>query len=448
MFETLSENGWAQALSAMGQRMSLDKGIFHWSGRAKNEASIDATIGSASGPLCEIIDGAEGRGLFYLPSMVEAMKSLKPEDLAAYAPIGGLPGFQDQWKQWIVEKSATVCRVDAEALSKPMVAPGLTGGLYLCASLFLNPGQSIVLADKRWENYDTLFGRNLGLNIRSHKLFGPEGLDYGSLEESLMAVLKTQSHAVLVLNFPNNPTGFMPQKFEMEGIAQVLAKVAENTGQKVVVLCDDAYEGFVFDNKAAKGSPFYLLVGVHENVIPIKIDGLSKEFLLYGARVGVVTAGMGASLKNRQQHAADWEDKLGGLIRATYSNGPRAQQALWLAAMKDRPRVMAERDRVLSVLRGRCAALKAGYDQAAAGGSALKSDPFNSGFFALWNLPASVPAADLADRLLKNYKTGVIPISQPAEGVNGVRVAFCSATEAQMPELVQNVFSAVKEMTP
>ena len=48
-FEALEKVGAMSLLSPWGQNMHLPAGIFHWSGRAKAEAEINGTIGTAKG---------------------------------------------------------------------------------------------------------------------------------------------------------------------------------------------------------------------------------------------------------------------------------------------------------------------------------------------------------------------------------------------------------------
>ncbi|HHH81419.1 MAG TPA: hypothetical protein ENL35_00350, partial [Chloroflexi bacterium] len=57
-FEALNRSGIANLFSSLGRSIELPQGIFYWTGRAKKEATINATIGSARGPESEIVEGA------------------------------------------------------------------------------------------------------------------------------------------------------------------------------------------------------------------------------------------------------------------------------------------------------------------------------------------------------------------------------------------------------
>jgi len=56
---------------------------------------------------------------------------------------------------------------------------------------------------------------------------------------------------VLLLNFPNNPTGYTPTEEEQKALVEAIKEAAE-AGKKVVVWVDDAYFGLVYEDGVAK----------------------------------------------------------------------------------------------------------------------------------------------------------------------------------------------------
>ena len=66
-----------------------------------------------------------------------------------------------------------------------------------------------------------------------------------------------------------------------------------NTTKPIVVICDDAYNGFVYENDRITRSPFHELADADPaRVLPIKVDGATKELCFFGGRVGFVTFGV------------------------------------------------------------------------------------------------------------------------------------------------------------
>ncbi|MFA6451354.1 MAG: aminotransferase class I/II-fold pyridoxal phosphate-dependent enzyme, partial [bacterium] len=281
-FDHLKNAGLYDILSGEARAIILPQGIFHWSGRAKKEAKIDATIGSAQGKKSLFLPGGDDSTCtFYLPSVIKRMNSLDPEQIVPYAPINGLPKFRSAWRDWTVRKLSPHYSFDPECIGNPITVPGVTAALSYLARLFLSPGETILCHDRKWENYNLVFSGAQGLVVRSATLFSDGGLDVASFADAVRDIAKTQN-PVAVVNFPNNPTGYMPSIAEGEKLRDELAKVADETGRKIVLIFDDAYDGFVYDPAAAPISIFGLFAGAHPGIVPIKCDGASKEFLLYG----------------------------------------------------------------------------------------------------------------------------------------------------------------------
>src|SRR5690606_14928050 len=111
--------------------------------------------------------------------------------------------------------------------------------------------------------------------------FNSEGL-----RESLLAQ-KDKGKAVVVLNFPNNPTGYTPGAKEGEQIVAAILEAAE-AGINVVVVTDDAYFGLFFEDSLSE-SLFGKLAGLHPRILPVKVDGATKEEYVWGFRVGFIT---------------------------------------------------------------------------------------------------------------------------------------------------------------
>src|SRR5690606_31968013 len=133
--------------------------------------------------------------------------------------------------------------------------------------------------------------------------------------------------AIVILNFPNNPTGYTPDLQEGDNIVAAIRDAAE-AGIKIAVVTDDAYFGLFFED-SLKESLFSKLADVHSNVLAIKIDGATKEEYVWGLRVGFITYA-----SNSQAALSALEQKTLGIIRATISSGPHPSQTFVLRALK------------------------------------------------------------------------------------------------------------------
>lgn len=442
-FKALKESGLHDLLSETARGISLPVGIFHWSARAKKEAEIDATIGSAQGKKSLIIPGADDSVCtFYMPSVIRHLRELDPEKIVPYAPFAGQPKFRTAWRNWVIGKLKPHYDFNEELVGSPIVLPGVTAALSYLAMLFLSKGDSILLHDKKWENYGHVFTGVQGLGVKSACLFKDGALDVESFVAAVRETAKKQN-VVAVLNFPNNPTGFMPGVEESRRLRDGLVRAADEIGRKIVLLFDDAYDGYVYDPAAAQISIFGLFVGAHPNIVPVKCDGVSKEFLLYGGRIASVTFAYHPAWGDKEQLQKELENKLCAFIRGTISNTTNATQQAVAAAIEEGDTCRKELARVIEILDVRCNKLKKAFAGANLGTAA--PDPFNSGFFCFLNL--DIPAEKFADHMLVKHKVGLVPLVEPDLHINGVRIAFCSVDEAMIGETVSRIASGISELT-
>jgi len=439
----LKEAGLFNSLSEKGKAAFLPPGIFYWLGRAKKEAEINATIGSAFGPLSEI--GVEGKGqtVFYLPGLEEYFQNLTPAEIFTYAPIQGVPDFRAAWRTWILEKLKASGKNLDGLLTVPAVAPGVTGAMAIVGELFLSPGEAVVLPDRYWENYENVFCANIGARIVTYPFYEGSNFNVAAMKAAVEESLRSQGKAVVVLNFPNNPTGFTPSVAMAKKISAALEEAATKSKKWVIALCDDAYEGFIYDDNCLKYSIFAELAG-RRNVLAVKLDGISKEFLWYGGRVACITFGVPETLAAKKDLIAkELDEKVGSVIRASISNCNHPTQEIIRRALQGKMGgLLAQRQRVMDVLGRRWEAYNK--EMAKADPKYLTPLPANSGFFSSVDL-VSARATEVADLLMKEYKVGVVP--SESAGQNSLRIAFCSVVEKDMARLVQAVFEATKRMS-
>ncbi|MFX0101040.1 MAG: aminotransferase class I/II-fold pyridoxal phosphate-dependent enzyme [Candidatus Hodarchaeota archaeon] len=435
------------ALSAFGKRIFLPQGIFYWAGMAKEKASINGTIGTAKGnELLELIkDGSDKRVTFYLKNIESLISSeLDASVISGYAPIGGVPELRKKWKEWILEKTGLKGVKNIESLvTLPIVTCGLTNGLFVTLRYFINEGETVLCSNKYWGNYGTIINLNIGGKIDTFNLFKDGIFDTESMIAKVKEIGKKEKKVVLLLNFPNNPTGYVPTFDKLKEIAISLTDVASEIKVPVIVVCDDAYEGYVYDPNAEKRSLFTFLVDKSPYLIPIKLDGASKELLFYGGRVGFITIGLSSEWDaDLEKLAKELDNKISGGIRSTISNSSHISQRLVLKMMDERDDSMKNREKVIKILEERWKVfneLSAALNDPEKG---IVFDPFQGGFFAFLNLPESLPASDFAKKLIDEQKLGVIPIQKP--GVNGIRIAYCSMLKNEIKEALEKISKMLK----
>ncbi|MFX1338596.1 MAG: aminotransferase class I/II-fold pyridoxal phosphate-dependent enzyme, partial [Promethearchaeota archaeon] len=334
-------------------------------------------------------------------------------------------------------------------MTTPVSTSGVTNGIFVCCSLFLNPGEYIISPNKRWGNYDNIIVKNIGAKFKSFEFFKNNKINIQGLKDAINEVSKTQDKIVIILNFPNNPTGYIPSFNEAEEIINLLRNV-QKSGKPIIVLVDDAYEPYAFGEGMLKRSIFYDLHQLDENVIPIKLDGITKEFLLYGGRIGFVTIGLKPTWVSNDEELetlkSEINNKLEGINRSTVSNCNHFYQAITQKIFKENKmeQIFEIRNKVYTLLKKRCEKINA--ELAKIKNPNISVDPNSGGFFLFVNLnPDKIKASDFADHLLKKYKVGVIPIEKIDENINGIRIAYCSIDLEKIPEFIKRIQLALQD---
>jgi len=304
-------------LSAYGRRVYFAKsGVLGQTWEAREKAyRFNATLGEAQ---------AQGKTIFS-QTLQASLPGLQPEQLYPYAKPAGIPELRACWKEKMLSQNPSM---RAEALSLPVVTCGLTHALSITAELFLDPGDPVVVHDKHWGNYEQIFEAHYGAKMYNYPTFADGRFNLNGLRDTLAAL--PDHKALVLLNFPNNPTGYCLTQKEAEDIAGVLKEEAER-GRRMTVLVDDAYYGLWYDREAMRESLAGVLCGVHPNILVVRVDGVTKEYFAGGFRVGFLTfMGQEASVLGAL------EEKAAGAIRAFLSSTSRPAQEMVLRGLKDK----------------------------------------------------------------------------------------------------------------
>lgn len=418
--------------------METPKGIFYWSARAKTEAEIDGTIGIAQDD-----DGTISHIAVAEPWAGEKIMQRVPKGkIFGYAPIEGVESLRKKWLAKILKTHSEL----ANCATLPVVTNGITHSLALASRLLLESGQTLITAEKSWENYEHIFTDVQRVKIATFPLFTNGVLHVDALIGACREVAQLQKKVVLLLNFPHNQTGFMPSHEEAKELGQRIQNLCREMPKvPFVVLLDDAYEGYVYDEVGQKTSLLSEIFAVIPNLAVGKMDGISKVMMAYGYRVGFLTFFTSALdgtpfsedfLKGVQ---AEMGTKIGGFIRGEISQANHHGQILADALMDDLVTVEVQRGAIISRLHDRWKvmmdALEAGYKKY--GKQKLWADPCNGGFFAYLNLEKGMDAKEIAEKLLTEKKVGVVPSQQ------GFRVAFCGVRKEKLSNMIERIFEAV-----
>tara|TARA_Y100001954_G_scaffold23864_1_gene21748 strand:- start:26898 stop:28178 length:1281 start_codon:yes stop_codon:yes gene_type:complete len=222
----------------------------------------------------------------------EFVRNSPPIEIAAYAPLKGLPEFLDL----AVTLALGDARDELEGIGlchTATASPGGSGALYLAAANYADRGSKVLLRDRHWGPYDG-FLAGCGLDIATYPLLsGDSGLDLAGLESSLRELSTSQTKIMSWLNDPaHNPTGLSLTADERMSVLKAFADAAmgnENIGYTLLI--DAAYHLYA---EEPHGWAETITDALHDglewpaNLLLTFAISLSKSHTVYGLRGGAL----------------------------------------------------------------------------------------------------------------------------------------------------------------
>ena len=405
-------------LSDLGKSMYYPKGILTQSAEAKS-ADYNATIGMAT----------TKNGKMYAASLYDMFNDMSTDEVFGYAPPQGMESLRQLWKDKMLKENP---ELSEEAISTPVVTNALTHGLSLVGDLFVNENDVVLLPHHNWGNYKLVFGVRHKANIETYPIFDEDGhFTTDGLINKLEQV--TQEKVIMVLNYPNNPTGYTPTQSEVQKIVSAIDQLGQR-GVNVVVVVDDAYYGLFFEDVYTQSIFTALTQLDNPHVLPVRLDGATKEFFAWGFRVGFMTFGL-----SDDSTKAILEAKLKGLIRSNNSSGASPSQAAVQHVLKNNDKFDREIQQNIETLRARYEITKEiVYREAYQ--SLWQPYDFNSGYFMALQVK-QVDAETLRQHLLEKYSIGIISLNE-----QDIRIAFSCIEKEDIEHVFNTIAQAIQEL--
>jgi aspartate aminotransferase len=138
----------------------------------------------------------------------------------------------------------------------------------------LDAGDEVIIPEPFYANYNG-FAVAAGVVVKPVTSYIENGFALPAMEEFEKAITP-KTKAILICN-PNNPTGYLYSKNEMETIRQIIIKY------KLFLFSDEAYREFCYEGEHFSAMN---LAGVEENVL--LMDTISKRYSACGGRIGAL----------------------------------------------------------------------------------------------------------------------------------------------------------------
>ena len=408
--------------SKLGENIILPQDVLIQSKEtAAIPGAINATIGIAT----------SNKKAMALPSINKVITEINNSEYLPYSPTPGLPKMRELWKEKILADNPSI---NKDFLSLPMVTTGITQGIDIAANLFSESGDALLLPNLFWQNYAQIYTIKLGNKIYKYNQFDENNeFSISNFKETLYSI--KEDKISLILNFPNNPTGYTPSDVELNSLVHVISTYAkENKNKQLIIVSDDAYFGLFFEknHKTPTLSATYKLTE-NENCLIVKLDGITKEFYSWGLRVGFITY----YTKNDELRKILLE-KTQGYLRSTTSSPSNLSQQIAVRLL-DNKQSLEEKEINDKIIEERYNELKQAISTEQLD-QLVRVLPFNSGYFFTIKLPSNINAHEFRLKFLNEYKYGVYSMDD-----EHIRIAFSCLDKELIPELINKFKQCIKQ---
>lgn len=219
------------------------------------------------------INLAQGFPDFPAPEMLkEAACAAIRADVNQYAITWGAPGL----RRALAAKYARFYGMEVDEAREVTITCGATEAMAAALLAVVDPGDEVIIFEPFYENY----GPDAVLcGAKPVWVPMPEVARGGGLDLDRLAAAFSSSTRAIVLNSPNNPTGHVFAREELEAVAELCCR------HDVLAVTDEIYEHILYEGAHL---PLATLDGMRERTITV--SGFSKTFSVTGWRIGTIVA--------------------------------------------------------------------------------------------------------------------------------------------------------------
>ena len=196
----------------------------------------------------------------------EAIRTLE-KGRTWYSPNAGFLALREAISGYVSRHSGVTYDPKTEVL----VTVGGSEAIDLCLRALITPGDEVLIPEPAFVCYDPLTRMAGGVPVP----LVTKAEDAFRLRADVVAAAITPKTKLLVLPYPNNPTGAIMPREELEALAEVLS------GTDIMVLSDEIYGELTYGREHVS---FAAIEGMQERTI--LVSGFSKAFAMTGWRLG------------------------------------------------------------------------------------------------------------------------------------------------------------------
>ncbi len=200
--------------------------------------------------------------------MLNALKNIDFK-VWAYTPSEGTLSYRTKLAEYYNKLNYNITPSDI------LVTNGGSEAITIAMQACLNPGEEVIIPEPFYANYNG-FACSADIVVKPIMSYIDNGFALPSIAE-FEKVITDKTRAIAICN-PNNPTGYLYSREEMEALRELCLKY------DLYLFSDEAYREFCYDGREFL-SPMHL-EGLENNVVVF--DTVSKRYSACGARIGCI----------------------------------------------------------------------------------------------------------------------------------------------------------------
>ena len=171
-----------------------------------------------------------------------------------------------------------------------VISNGAKHSIYNALCVILNPGDEVIIPVPYWLSYPEMvrlaYGKPVFVKTKAEN-------DFKITAEELKNAITSKTKA-LILNTPNNPTGSVYTKKELEKLAKIIEEA------NIFVISDEIYEKLIYEGSHIS------IASLNEKIkeLTILVNGMSKTYAMTGWRIGYTASSLEIAkvMSNIQSH--------------------------------------------------------------------------------------------------------------------------------------------------
>jgi aspartate/methionine/tyrosine aminotransferase len=201
---------------------------------------------------------------------LEAGCQAAKEGKTHYAPTNGIPELREA----LAQKAYNEYGLSYDPKSEILVTVGGAEAIFSALTAVINPGDEVLIPNPGFVCYEPCVLLADGVPV-SIPLLEKNGFKPST--DDVMSLI-TEKSRVIILNYPNNPTGAVLSRNEVAALAKIAVE------RDMIVISDEVYEKIIYDN--ANHYCVATFPGMRERTLVV--NSFSKTYAMTGLRVGFV----------------------------------------------------------------------------------------------------------------------------------------------------------------